>query len=557
MAILSISTLLGIIGSAFAYFVATSLSGFIWKDSKADGTPKDAWPPSPNGLPYIWNGLRLLGEFPYEKFTEWSKELGVLFSVQLGAKRVIVANDADLVKALFVDQQQYNSGKITGDLVEGSMTDSGQTVFTAPFAEYWRSIRKAVHGTVGKSHVGQFNELFDAQSRKLVSLLSAKVDESSDNQINPRSAIDYIALTTALSITTGKTYNAEDLDLVRIVEDLEEMERLQSAKYTRLTAFFPWVKAALGFKDLIQGNKDTNALRNKMLSPFYDMLVEVEESTQEKEPQVSSICAKLLAIDVVPGAVVDGKETGPVPFKKEQALINITHITHHAYTYISSALNTLIQRLATEEHVQEQAYNEIVDMLAGKPVSESKTNDLVGKMPYLGAIIKESLRMNPPQTLFAHAARADESFTYKEQVYRIDNRTEMVANLDAIHNDPKRYTTKNGHGPEKFYPARFLPPHAPKGFSTLSSYDLYTLNSSGDKARDLPRDHLAFGAGRRICLGAEVTERTLLSTMVELLYHYKLSGGDVQSKKYHFTSVYGWTGRTELIGGDIKFTPRQ
>jgi hypothetical protein len=126
MAILSISTLLGIIGSAFAYLVATSLSGFIWKDSKADGTPKDAWPPSPNGLPYIWNGLRLLGEFPYEKFTEWSKELGVLFSVQLGGKQVIVANDADLVKALFVDQQQYNSGKITGDLVEGSMTDSGE-----------------------------------------------------------------------------------------------------------------------------------------------------------------------------------------------------------------------------------------------------------------------------------------------------------------------------------------------------------------------------------------------------------------------------------------------
>jgi Cytochrome P450 len=432
----------------------------------------------------------------------------------------------------------------------------GHTVFTAPFTEYWRSIRKAINATVGKAHVGQFNDLFDTQSRKLVSLLAAKVDESSANEINPRSVVEYIALTTALSITAGKTYNAEDLDLVRIVEDLEEMERLQSAKYTRLTAFFPWLKAALGFKNLILRDKDLNTLRSKMLNPFYDMLVEVEETTQEKKPLVSSICANLLAIDIVPGAVVDGKTTGPVPFKKEQALVNITHITHHAYTYISSALNTLIQRLATEEQVQEQAYNEIVAMLAGKPVFESKTKDLLGKMPYLGAIIKESLRMNPPQTLFAHAARADESFAYKDQIYRIDNRNEIVANLDAIHYDVKRYTTKDGHGPEEFYPARFLPPHAPKGFSTLSSYDLYTLNSGGDKARDLPRDHLAFGAGRRICLGAEVTERTLLSTMVELLYHYKLSGGDVHTKKHHLTSVYGWTGRTELIGGDIKFTPR-
>ncbi|KAG2180353.1 hypothetical protein INT44_003355 [Umbelopsis vinacea] len=554
MAILGFS-ILGIIGSAFAYFIATALSGIIWKDSKADGTPKDAWPPSPKGLPYIWNGLKFLGGSPYEKFTEWSTELGVLFSVQLGSKQIIVANDADVVKELFVDQQQYNSGKITGDLVEGAMTDSGHTVFTAPFAEYWRAIRKAVHATVSKAHVGQFNELFDSQSHKLVSLLADKVEESSANQINPRSVVEYIALTTALSITAGKTYNAEDLDLVRIVEDLEEMEKLQSAKYTRLAAFFPWLKAALGFKNLFLGNKEINHLRSKILNPFYDMMVETEEKIQEKTPQVSNICAKLLAIDTVPGAVVEGKVSGPVPFKKEQALVNITHITHHAYTYLSSALNTLIQRLATEEHVQEQAYKEIVDMLAGKPVLETK--DLVGKMPYLGAVIKESLRMNPPQTLFAHAARADESFAYKGQVYRIDNRNEIVANLDAIHYDPKRYTTKDGHGPKEFYPARFLPPHAPKGFSTLSSYDLYTLNSGEDKARDLSRDHLAFGAGRRICLGVEVTERTLLSTMAQLLYRYKLSGGDVHSKKHHLTSVYGWTGRTELIGGDIKFTPRQ
>jgi hypothetical protein len=366
-------------------------------------------------------------------------------------------------------------------------------------------------------------------------------------------------LTTALSVTTGKTYDTQDLDLVRIVEDLEEMEKLQAAKYTRLTAFFPWLKAALGFKNLIVADKNLNNLRSKILNTFYDMMVEVEEKTKEKEKKesVSSICASLLAIDTVPGAVVEGKETAPIPFKKEQALINITHITHHAYTYINSSLNTIIHRLATEEQVQEEAYKEIVDTLAGKPITELKIKDVVGKMPYIGAIIKESLRMNPPQTLFAHAARADETFTYKDIKYRIDDRNDIVVNLDAIHNDPKRYTTKDGHGPEEFYPARFLSPNAPKGFSSLSSYDLYSLSTSNDKPRDLQRDHLAFGAGRRICLGAEVTERTLLSAIVQLVYTYKLSGGDVSTKKYHLTSVYGWTGRTDLVGGDIKFTPRQ
>lgn len=125
MAILGFS-LWSIVCSAIAYFLTTSFSGLIWKNTKADGTPKDPWPPKPSSLPFLWKGLRLLGEAPYEKLTEWSKELGVFYSVQLGAKQIIVVNDADLVKELLVDEQQYNSGKIVGDLVEAGMTDSGE-----------------------------------------------------------------------------------------------------------------------------------------------------------------------------------------------------------------------------------------------------------------------------------------------------------------------------------------------------------------------------------------------------------------------------------------------
>lgn len=436
---------------------------------------------------------------------------------------------------------------------------SGQTVFTAPFAEYWRALRKAIHGTISKAHVGQFNELFDNQSRKLVSLLTAKASESTEEGFNPRSVVDYIALTTALAITTGKKYETDDLDLVRMVEDLEEIEKLQAEKYTRISTFFPWFKAAIGTKNLLFGHLDMVNIRSKMLNPFYDMMVEVEgkKASEKASSRPDSICASLLAIEMVPGPIVPGQATpsAPVPFKKEQTLVNITHITHHAYTYLSSALHTILQRLATEEGVQQQAYNEIAAFLADKQVSEIKTKDLVGNLPFIGAIIKESLRMDSPQKLYAHAARSDESFVYNGQKYRIDNRNEMVVNLDAIHYDANRYTTKDGHGPNEFYPARFLPPNHPKGYSTLSSYDLYTM-SNADNTRDLKRDHLAFGAGRRICLGVEVTERTLLSTIVQLVYKFKLSGGDATTKKEHLTSVYSWTGRTELVGGDIKFTPR-
>lgn len=126
MAVLGFSVW-SVVGSMLTYFVTQLLSGYVWRNKKSDGTPKEPWPPKPSKLPWLWKGLNLLGEEPYKQFTEWSKELGPLYAVELGSKELIVANDADLVKELFVEQQQFNSGKITGDLVEATVTDAGKT----------------------------------------------------------------------------------------------------------------------------------------------------------------------------------------------------------------------------------------------------------------------------------------------------------------------------------------------------------------------------------------------------------------------------------------------
>ncbi|KAJ2959747.1 hypothetical protein NQZ79_g4834 [Umbelopsis isabellina] len=559
MAVLGFS-IWSVVGSILTYLVTQILSGYVWRNKKSDGTPKERWPPKPSKLPWLRKGLNLLGDEPYKKFTEWSKELGAFYSVELGSKQVIVANDADLVKELFVDQQQFNSGKITGDLVEATVTDTGKTVFTSTFSEYWRAIRIAINDTVNKANVGQFNGLFDDQSRKLVALLDSKLSDAPTDGLNPRNMVDYVALSIALAITTGKKYEADDLDLVRIVDDLEKIESLQTAKYTRLATFFPWLKAALGVKNVLIGDKETKNARIKMMTPFYEMMSEVEESIKDKDskPSTSSICAKLFNIDTVPGEPVKDQKGPPAPiaFKKEHTLINITHITHHAYVYLSSALHTIIQRLATEEKIQEQAYKEITQFMKDKQLSDLKTKDMLGQLPLLHSIVKESLRLNPPQTLFTHAARADETFVYKGEKYRIDERNEILVNLDAIHQDPVRYTTKEGHGPAKFYPRRYMTPEEPAGYATTSSFDLYNI-TNGDNKQGVKRDHLAFGSGRRICLGVQVTERTLLSTIAQLIYHFQMTGGDVVTKKEHLTSVYTWTGRTELVGGNIQFIKRQ
>ncbi|KAL0577953.1 hypothetical protein ABG067_008774, partial [Albugo candida] len=63
--------------------------------------------------------------------------------------------------------------------------------------------------------------------------------------------------------------------------------------------------------------------------------------------------------------------------------------------------------------------------------------------------------------------------------------------------------------------------------------------------RKVVKDHLAFGAGRRVCLGAKASEDLLLTILYQIVKNYELRGGNVEEKIEYTTNVWSWTGRTE------------
>lgn len=509
----------------FTFILSKIGQRFVWGNKKVDGTNKSPWATSPSGLPWVTKGYSEFQQDTYHALTRWYQQLGDFFTVQLGQKRIIVLNTPELVREALVVKEQLNSSRIPSDTFEKILTDQCKTVFSAPFAAYWSRLRRAIYIVVGKMYVSQYTKFFKDQAKKL----SFGIQEATkDNKLTAkelRQLIDMIAIDSALTFVFGTKSTHDPVDMLTLLQKFQDLESLQSNKYNRMGQFFPAVNAALDVKNLFTLNASMVNARNALLEtvwpwfdPIYKLrgdkpLSEEERKAFMNDNKIDAIAKSLLNIEP------SKNDPEPVQLTKDEILNNSVHITLHAYTYLSSALFTLVQRLATEPDLQDQ-------------LRESQDTELYY------AFVNESLRLDTPNQILAYGPRADYDFEVDGKEYRVDEDTPVVVNVHAVHRNERYYPR-----PTEFDPQRFLK-------VDKKTTPLLELDQTGKKTA---RDHLAFGAGRRVCIGSKASEEFLVTILLQLVKQYRLKGGDVQVKEEHVSSIWSWVGRTETKGATIEF----
>lgn len=122
-------------------------------------------------------------------------------------------------------------------------------------------------------------------------------------------------------------------------------------------------------------------------------------------------------------------------------------------------------------------------------------------LPYVRCCIKESLRWMPTVILgVPHAAVQEDNY----KGYRIPAGATVINNVWAIHMDPQRSPT-----PRTFNPDRFAD-------------DPRSLYESATGEATL-RDNYVFGAGRRLCQGIHIAERSLFLGISRLAWAFNFS----------------------------------
>ncbi|GKU16349.1 unnamed protein product [Fusarium langsethiae] len=161
----------------------------------------------------------------------------------------------------------------------------------------------------------------------------------------------------------------------------------------------------------------------------------------------------------------------------------------------SSRLYAFVQAMLLYPDVQKRAQDEI-DKVVGS--ARMPNMDDESSLKYIRACMKETLRWMPTTILGAvpHAVTQDDTYSG----YLIPKGAGVLNNVWGIHMDPERYPN-----PRQFNPERYID-------------DLQSLADAAANPDASKRDQFTFGAGRRICPGIHVAERSLFLGMSRILW---------------------------------------
>jgi len=171
--------------------------------------------------------------------------------------------------------------------------------------------------------------------------------------------------------------------------------------------------------------------------------------------------------------------------------------------------------------IQDRAYAEIQENIG---LDRLPTDLDEERIPYTRAILTEGLRFRPPLWLgVPHSNPNDEEY----EGYHIPAGSAHVINMYGLHFNPERYPD-----PYSFKPERHL--------------------DTGNV-----RQHYAFGAGRRICPGSFLAEKSLFLSISRLIWAFRIENAlDAQGNKIEVPIIDEKLSSTVLPRFKVRFVPR-
>jgi len=169
----------------------------------------------------------------------------------------------------------------------------------------------------------------------------------------------------------------------------------------------------------------------------------------------------------------------------------------------SDELFGFLMAMVTHPDVQRRAQEEI-DSVIG--TDRLPTIEDMPMLPYIRGCVKETLRWMPTAALLVPHSPIKDDFYHD---YLIPAGSSVVLNVWALNKDPKVWPD-----PQRFDPLRFANEKRTE----------HEIATSGDMSR--PRHNFVFGAGRRICQGIHIAERSLFLSMACLLWAFDITTPD-------------------------------
>ncbi|KAG0473202.1 hypothetical protein HPP92_015059 [Vanilla planifolia] len=438
-------------------------------------------PPGPRGLPLVGN-LPFLEPNLHLYFSRLAKTYGPVFRLCLGYKPLSVVSSPSAARELFQDQDVAFANHDVPAAIRfgfGTIPD----VLFSPYGPTWQKLRKimATHLVNSRSM-----EAAAPLRRKEVRLAVAAVWEraKAGEAMELRETLFQMALNTTTRMLWGERVDGEgEGKMFRLaIEGI-----LDHFIMPNVADFYP-VVAPLDPQRY--GRKIKRFLMS--MDEYLNRVVQSREtSLSEREVEEKKMPKDLLE------KLLELMHEGD-PLVSSFSVADLRHLFADIIVASTDTSTTTIEwvmaELLYEPDRMRKAQHEL-DTVVGRdrPVEESD----IPQLRYLGAVVKETLRLHPPVPLLVpHRPSSD----CVAGGFAIPAGTAVIINAWAIHRDPSRW-----EDPDEFSPERFLR-------EGREQCEFLGGNEFG---------YLPFGAGRRACAAMALAERINLFALASLLHSFE------------------------------------
>ncbi|KAI0030137.1 cytochrome P450 [Vararia minispora EC-137] len=478
------------------YGTLTALSGLFLVAYSAVRYATSPWrhlPPGPTGYPLLGSALKLLDkEWLFQECKSYALA-GELVYLNVAGQPAVVLN-SQRVAADLLDRHASTFSDRPRFIVANEVLCGGMFFAIGPDDDRWRRMRRAVHEGFSPAASVRYYGMHAEEAARLALAL----------------AKHYTRFTASLVLAI--TYDRPVLsdasrEMLARIEIIDRKIDRATAPGTHLVEFFPWMlmipqKLARWKREAQDGFTSASAYFNELVEDaggvarpcLASTLVDNQEKLALSDDEVSWATGTMYAI---------GSDT------------------------LAGALDFWTLAMVSFPETQHRAQEEL-DAVIGQ-ARPPRVGDRI-HLPYLEAVIREALRWRAGLPLgVPHRTNAN---TWYEGMF-IPKGTWCFVNVNLCNRDPAVY----GADAEAFNPLRHLDE---KG----------CLKPAPPDTKD--EGHIAFGFGKRICIGRYVANDALFAAIATILWAFKLEKtGGVNVNAY---KSGGMTLRPELFS--CRFTPR-
>ncbi|PSR96595.1 Cytochrome P450 78A5 like [Actinidia chinensis var. chinensis] len=451
--------------------------GLAWAFSKAQAQPKSSIP-GPSGLPLLGLAFAFTGSLTHRVLAKLAESFKAvrLMAFSVGLTRFVISTHPESAKEIL------SSSAFADRPVKESAYELlfGRAMGFAPYGEYWRNLRRisATHFFSPK-RIACFGDL----RRKIGSEMVTQIEDLMEKNgvVEIKRVLHLGSLNNVMMSAFGRSYDFKSLDGC-------ELEHLVSEGY-ELLGIFNWVDhfPLLGWLDLQGVRRRCRELVSRV-NMFVGEIIEVHRVTRAESGGVEGDDGDF--VDVLLDLESENK------LSDSDMIAVLWEMIFRGTDTVAILLEWIIARMVLHPDIQAKAQSEI-DSVVGK--TRTVLDSDLPNLPYLLAIVKETLRMHPPGPLLSWARLAIHDTHVGDHF--IPAGTTAMVNMWAITHDERIWSEPNDYMPERFMEE--------------------DVTIMGSDLRLAP-----FGSGRRVCPGKAMGLATVQLWLAHLLQSFKWVASD-------------------------------